>query len=66
MTALELYEFAKVTVVYAAFIGLMAFGFFSTIYIMVDTTIKLCRICRNIYRHFSKKKSDVKENAKNE
>lgn len=66
MTYLELYEFAKVTVVYAAFIGLVAFGFFSTIYVVLDTTIKLCRICRNIYGHFSKKKSDVKENAENE
>ena len=66
MTYLELYEFAKVTVVYAVFIGLVAFGFFSTIYVVLDTTIKLCRICHNIYRHFSKKKSDVKENAENE
>ena len=66
MTSIELYEFAKVIVVMAAFMSIIIFGCASFLYVVIDATVKAIRLTARFVKWVKGKSKKPEEVADNE
>lgn len=66
MTSIELYEFAKQTVVMTAFMSIIIFGFASFIYVVTDTIVKAVRLIIRFVKWVKRKNKKTEEVTDNE
>lgn len=66
MTSIELYEFAKQTVVMTVFMSIIIFGFASFIYVVTDTIVKAVRLIIRFVKWVKRKNKKTEEVTDNE
>ena len=66
MTSIELYEFAKQTVVMTAFMGIIIFGCASFFYVVIDTIVKAARLTIRFVKWVKSKNKKTEEVTDNE